>query len=56
MFETENVDSLASCMEKFKDERFYEACRENVAKYNYGGAMNDYSEKAMSIIQNVLKK
>lgn len=56
VFETENVDSLASCMEKFKDERFYEACRENVAKFNYGGAMNDYSEKAMSIIQNVLKK
>lgn len=50
-----DIEEMAQCMEKMKNESFYQQCKINIKTYNLShGSMKDYSKKVMSIINNVI--
>ena len=50
-----NIEEMAQCMAKMKNEYFYHQCKINIKAYNLShGSMKDYSEKVLYIINNVI--
>ncbi len=56
VYKAGSVSSLSECMERMKNNSFYDSCVENIKYYNRRGGMESYSVRAMKIIKNTIDK